>query len=301
MLIHHLQSPAPPSRVVILGAKGFIAHDLAEHLTTQGVPVELIGSAQVDLLQPDAGEKLRARLQPDDAVVVAAALTPEKGRDVPTFMKNLAMMASVCAAVEAAPCAQIIYLSSDAVFADQPTPISEETPRTGIGLYGTMHAARERMLLHSAASASIPLCIIRPCAVYGAGDTHNSYGPNRFLRQAIRDRKIQLFGQGEEQREHIAVRDLSRLIGLCLAHRTAGAVNAATGQAVSFHEVARLVAQLCPDPVELIYSPRAPGTVITHRHFDVSLRVREFPDFQCLPLAEGLAAMHRQMTATPVA
>jgi len=47
-----------------------------------------------------------------------------------------------------------------------------------------MHRTRELML---AAEAKAPLAILRLTAVYGAGDTHNSYGPNRFLRQALKD------------------------------------------------------------------------------------------------------------------
>lgn len=299
MLKHHHATPTPPARVVILGATGFIARDLAQFLGSQQVPAELVGSARVDLLQPDAVEKLRARLRPDDALVVTSALTPEKGKDVPTFMKNLTMAASVCAAVEASPCAHLVYLSSDAVFEDPPTLLSEQAPRAGIGLYGKMHAAREEMLHFSAAVAKTPLCIIRPCAVYGAGDTHNSYGPNRFFRTALKDRKVQLFGNGEEQRDHIHVRDLTRLIGLCLARRTAGALNAATGRAVTFMEAAQQVARLCPQPVEIICQPRAANAVITHRHFDVSLLLREFPDFHCQALADGLAQVHRQLTSTP--
>lgn len=297
MLKHHNLTPLNPKRVVILGANGFIARDLAQFLSAQGMAVEVIGSAQVDLLQPDAASQLRARLRPDDALVMTSALTPEKGKDVPTFMRNLTMAASVCAAIEASPCAQVIYLSSDAVFEDQPAPFTEATPRAGIGLYGKMHAAREEMLLHSAAAAKTPLCIVRPCAVYGPGDTHSSYGPNRFFRTALKDGRISLFGDGEEQRDHLHVRDLSRLIALCLARRTEGALNAATSQSISFLEVAQTIARLCPRPVEIIRQPRAPGAIITHRRFDVARLRREFPDFQCRPLAQGLAEMRDELVA----
>lgn len=297
MLKHHNPSPANPKRVVILGANGFIARDLAQFLPTQGMSVEVIGSAQVDLFQPDAAERLRARIHLDDALVMTSALTPEKGKDVRTFMRNLTMAASVCAAIESSPCAQIIYLSSDAVFEDQVAPFTEATPRAGIGLYGKMHAAREEMMAFSAAVARTPLCIVRPCAVYGAGDTHSSYGPNRFFRTALKDGRISLFGDGEEHRDHLHVRDLSRLIAQCLTRRTEGALNAATGQSVSFLEVAQAIARLCPRPVEVIRQPRAAGALITHRHFDAGLLRREFPKFQCRTLAEGLAAMRDELTA----
>jgi UDP-glucose 4-epimerase len=295
MLKHHHSTPTAPKRVVILGANGFIARDLARHLAESNIPHLSISSAQADLLSPDSVEKLRGLVQPDDALVVTSALTPEKGRDVRTFMKNLTMIQHVAQMFDTAKCAHVIYLSSDAVFDESSSLVSEDTPRVGVGLYGLMHAAREQMLQFALAKPQIPFCVVRPCAVYGAGDTHNSYGPNRFLRLALKDKKITLFGNGEEQRDHIYVRDLSRLIGHCLARKTEGALNAATGRAISFHDVAQQIIRLVPPTVQLECLPRA--TPITHRHFDVSLRAREFPEFRSTPLEIGLAEMFQEMTS----
>jgi len=49
-------------------------------------------------------------------------------------------------------------------------------------------------------AGSIPLAILRPTLVYGAGDPHNGYGPNRFRRLASANQPIVLFGEGEERR-----------------------------------------------------------------------------------------------------
>ena len=295
MPTHHNPTPAPPKRVVILGANGFVARDLSSHLAEVGVPNVAVGSTQVDLLQADAVEKLRVIVGPDDALVITSALTPEKGKDVRTFMKNLTMANQVCAFFETGKCAHVIYLSSDAVYDESQALVSEATPRTGLGLYGLMHAAREQMLQFAAATAKIPLCIVRPCAIYGAGDTHNSYGPNRFFRTALRDRKISLFGGGEEQRDHIYIRDVSRFIALCLARRTEGAVDIVTGRAVSFSDLSHIIINLCPHSVQIENLARPVGAAITHRQFDISPRLRAFPEFHTTPLADGLAEMAREL------
>jgi nucleoside-diphosphate-sugar epimerase len=133
-----------------------------------------------------------------------------------------------------------------------------------------------------------------PCAIYGANDTHNSYGPNRFLRSAIKERTIRLFGRGEETRDHIYIEDISRLATLCLLHRSSGIVNAVSGEAVTFHEVAEKVGKLAGPDVKIEYLPR--GGPITHRHFDVTERIRAFPEFKPAPLAPGLAECFRQLT-----
>jgi nucleoside-diphosphate-sugar epimerase len=297
-ITHHNPTPTDPKRVVILGANGFVARELAQALAAEKVPHTVIGSAQVDLLAPDASGKLSGLLKPDDALVITSALTPEKGKDVRTFMKNLTMIEHVCAALDAVRCSQVIYLSSDAVYDDADPLVRETTPLTGLGLYGLMHVAREKMLEFVAAGKTpIPFCIVRPCAIYGAADTHSSYGPNRFMRTALKDRKITMFGNGEEQRDHIYIRDVVRFLLLCLRHRSEGAVNIVSGRAVSFGEIADSIARLSPQPVQIEKLARGPGSVITHRHFDISLRLRVFPDFHSTPLDAGLAESWRELTA----
>ena len=54
------------------------------------------------------------------------------------------------------------------------------------------------------------LCIVRPTLVYGEGDPHNGYGPNRFIK-LIKKKPIELFGRGEELRDHVWINDVSRL------------------------------------------------------------------------------------------
>jgi len=295
MLKLHHSSPTQPKRVVILGAAGFIARDLARHLAQERIEHLCVGSAQIDLFQPDAVEKLRAVIRPDDALVITSALTPDKGKDVRTLMKNLTMVERLCAFFESGKCAQVLYLSSDAVYDEGVPLVRESTPRTGGGLYGLMHAAREQMLQFAVTKPQVPLCIVRPCAIYGAGDTHNSYGPNRFMRTAIKDRKITLFGNGEEQRDHVYIKDVVRFLTLCLTHQAEGVVNIVTGKAVSFHDAAQMITKLCPHPVQLECLPRA--TPITHRHFDVSLRQKTFPGFHCVHLETGLGEAFKEMTA----
>src|SRR3546814_996991 len=92
--------------------------------------------------------------------------------------------------------------------------------------------------------------LLRPTLIYGAEDTHNSYGPNRLRRMARKDARITLFGAGEETRDHISVDDVYRLILLTLRHRSEGVVNLATGHSISYMELARKIAYLFDTPVD---------------------------------------------------
>ena len=195
--------------MVILGSSGFLGRGLARACAAAGIETIGLGSREVDLADASAGAQLAARLRPRDVVVFLSALTPDKGRDSGTLMRNLAMCRAVCEATRAVEIAQLVYASSDAVYSFATTLISEATPPVPIDLYGVMHRARELML---ASEAKAPVAVLRLTAIYGTGDTHNSYGPNRFMRQALKDGRISLFGNGEETRDHLHVDDAVDLI-----------------------------------------------------------------------------------------
>src|SRR5881296_1119291 len=124
-----------------------------------------------------------------------------------------------------------------------------------------MHLARE-VMLRTATRA--PVAVLRPTLVFGAGDTHNSYGPNR-LRRMAHNGKVVLFGEGEEMRDHVFVEDVAALTLAVLRHRSAGTLNIASGQAISYADLARKVAVLFDRPVVITGTPRQ--TPIMHRHF----------------------------------
>jgi nucleoside-diphosphate-sugar epimerase len=289
-LIQHLQATATsPTRVVILGGTGFLGRDLLERLNACGIEALGLSSHDLDLTATEAADRLQALLRPSDALVFAAALTPDRGKDTRTMMRNLAMGENVSAALERSPCAHIIYVSSDAAYADDSTPITESMPCAPNTLYGLMHRTRELMVAQAARRTNSPMLVVRPCAMYGAADTHNSYGPNRFVRSALTDGRIVLFGQGEEKRDHVAVGDVSRLILNCLTRRTTGTLNVATGQAVSFADVADRIGALWPSPVRIEYTDRSAPVI--HRHFDSAGLLRAFPTFVFTPLGDGLRDM----------
>src|SRR2546428_337223 len=84
-----------------------------------------------------------------------------------------------------APAAQVVYVGTDAVYDDDTNPVRESSPCQPSSFHGTMHLARERMLIETLRPARTPLAMLRPSLLYGPGDTHNGYGPNRFVRSAL--------------------------------------------------------------------------------------------------------------------
>jgi nucleoside-diphosphate-sugar epimerase len=196
------------------------------------------------------------------------------------------MIDSLCNVLAEVSCEHVVYVSSDSVYDSRCTDITEESCCESSDMYALSHIVREKLLSEICQRAKVRLAIIRPCAIYGAEDTHNSYGPNRFMRTAHWNGKITLFGEGEEQRDHIYIDDFTQLIQLCLRRRGSGVLNAATGKALSFYEVACKIKAAIGQPVAIETAPRA--VPIVHRRFDTASLERAFPDFELTPFETGV-------------
>ena len=152
-----------------------------------------------------------------------------------------------------------------------------------------MHLTREVMLR---SEFSGPLALVRPTLTYGIDDPHNGYGPNRFRRLAAEGKDIMLFGEGEEQRDHVAVDDIAELVLRIVLHRSTGIVNAVTGDVVSFRTLAEFIAAQFTPPVAIKGSPRVgPMPHNGLRPFAPSAALAAFPGFTFTPWREGIARM----------
>ena len=282
MLEHSTSIRRAPSRVVVIGAGGFVGRAICTRLAADKVPVLALTRNELDLLKPEAAAALQRLLREDDSVVFVSALAPTLNNAM--LIDNLRMAEAVCAALAAQPVGHLAYISSDAVYSDDANPVTERSCQQPSSLHGVMHLAREIMLR---AALKLPLAILRPTLIYGAKDPHNGYGPNRFRRLAAKGEAITLFGEGEEKRDHILVDDVAALASSVLHHRSKGVLNIATGRSASFREVAEMVVALSPRPVEIRGTPRQ--NPITHRHFDITDCLKAFPEFHYVPLRDGLA------------
>lgn len=281
MLQHMNEKLVPPRRAVVIGAGGFVGGAIASALQRDGVQTLNLTRKEVDLLSGDAVATLSGLLRADDALVFVSAVAP--ARNSTQLIQNLRMAEVVGLAIVARPVSHVVYISSDAVYADDANPVVEESCCQPSSMHGMMHAARELMLR---TEIKAPLAILRPSLLYGARDPHNGYGPNRFRRLAAKGERITLFGDGEEMRDHIYIEDVGKLVALVLAHRSAGTLNVATGVSTSFRRIAEMIAGRASTRVDVVGTPRQ--NPITHRHFDITAGLKAFPQFRYTPLAAGL-------------
>lgn len=263
-------------KVAVIGASGFVGQNVCFELSSQGFEVIRINRKSADFSEKSSLKQIVETLRGVDLIVFAAAKAP--ARNVNDLILNDLIFANFLDVVEQIKPKFILNISSDAVFGDQTDALKEDSIRAPESVHGIMHLSREVLL----GQLDIDCAILRPTLIYGPDDPHSGYGPNKFIRQALSGQKIELFGRGEEVRDHVYVGDVARLAALIITERFVGSLNAVSGIPISFREVAEIVLEkvgsTSRSSIDFI-NRVGPMPHNGYRVFDTSKLKRTFPDF----------------------
>jgi nucleoside-diphosphate-sugar epimerase len=220
------------NKIIILGKNGFIASSIISELKLNKFRFKSFSKKELNLLAINDLKKLENTIKKDDILLFCSALAPVKNFKM--FFQNMKMSENFLKIKNLKKLSAICYLSSDAVFSDTKFKITENSSKEPNNLHGIMHLTREKLfkLAHK------NVFCIRPTLVYGENDPHCSYGPNKFLREAIINKEIKIFGNGEELRDHIYVKDVARLFTILIKKNLFEDFNFVTGKEKNFFNIA---------------------------------------------------------------
>jgi len=238
-------------KIIILGAGGFISGHVENLLQKSNVRLLSLPRKKIDLKKKQSIKKLLKIVKEKDVIFFAAAEAPVKNENM--LLNNLTMAKNMCEVLKKKKPSFFLYLSSDAVYSDTKKKIHEDSLTVPDSLHGIMHLTREKMFENLIKSK---LCIVRPTLVYGDGDPHNGYGPNRFLRLIKEKEKISLFGKGEELRDHVWINDVSKAISKLIIKRKTGKFNLVTGKIISFDNIAKQIIKVTGKKSKIFYQRR---------------------------------------------
>lgn len=283
---------APFSRIVVLGHTGFIGGHLMQHLELAFPDVSVVGRAptSLDLTIADDARSLSDVLDDSTAVVMLAAAKRQFGDTIESFVRNTQMVINLGRLLEERPVRRLIYFSSAAVYGEDVhnTAITEETGVWPTSYYGAAKFSNECVLRKVFARPGRSLLCVRPPLIYGAGDEGETYGPSGFVRAAIRQSKVTLWGDGKELREFIYVGDLVRIVEALLSSDATGVVNIASGKSHSFREALDIASSLAASPIASDSRPRSKSAVDNAFRNDRLLQL--VPGLNFTPLDEGMRA-----------
>ena len=261
-----------PSRVVLLGSSGIIAKNLKIKLKKMKINFKIIGSKNIDLKKNYASNKILKTIKNKDVIIFLAAEAPVK--NIQTLLNNIEIINSILTGVNSKKISNLIYISSDAVYTDSKKKLSENSLTNPSNYHGMMHVIREKLLENKFPNK---LAVLRPTMIYGKHDTHDGYGPNQFLRLALENKEIKLFGKGEERRDHIYIENVIDILLSCIVRKGVGRLNLATGKVVSFKNLALEAIITAKSKSKIKFLPRkGPMPHNGYRPFNVKLLNKNF-------------------------
>ena len=198
-------------RIVIIGSSGIISQNLQKKLKEKKLNFLSFGRKDFDLKKNKSYEVLNKKIRNNDIIIFISAEAPAKNMEM--FFNNMKICDNVCKSLKEKKINKLIYISSDAVYSDTSLKITERSKALPDSIHGMMHLMREISLQINFKKR---LCILRPTLIYGVGDSHQGYGPNRFINLARKNKDIFLFGKGEERRDHIYIDDLINILFKCI-------------------------------------------------------------------------------------
>jgi nucleoside-diphosphate-sugar epimerase len=110
--------------------------------------------------------------------------------------------------VKGRPIHRLVYASSSSVYGDiAAIPMREDSVLQPVSPYGVTKLAAEHLCYLYYANHGVPTVSLRYFTVYGPKQRPDM-GFNRFIRAALRDQPITLFGDGEQTRDFTYIDDI---------------------------------------------------------------------------------------------
>jgi nucleoside-diphosphate-sugar epimerase len=277
-------------RIVIIGSSGIISQNLQKKLKEKKLKFVTFGRKDINLKTNKSPKILNKKIKNNDIIIFISAEAPAKNMEM--FFNNIKICDNVCKALEEKKINKLIYISSDAVYSDTPKKINEKSKTVPDSIHGMMHLMRE---INLQINFKKKLCILRPTLIYGFGDTHQGYGPNRFINLARKNKDIFLFGKGEERRDHLYIDDLINILFKCIKTNKFGIYNLASGTVNSFNKIAKIAVTLTKSKSKIFNTKRA--GLMPHngyRPFNVAFINKNFQNIELNTIENGIKKYLRE-------
>lgn len=265
------------AKILITGGAGFIGSQLGYYLDKIGHDVYLLDNmnhGHKENLQV-GGESFGTFIEADirdedfvkhtkgiDYVVHLAGLSslplcqsnPKYAMDV-----NVSGTANVLESCRLSGVKRVIFASTGAIYENNiETPFSEGMTVDPLLIYPTSKYQAERLCDCYYSSYGMDIVTLRFFNVYGPHQDFNRKQPpftGYLLKQFLNNGEISVFSDGEQARDYVHIDDLTKLIELCLTHKSAeGQVfNACSGQAYSVNEIVKTMMSLFSVSIDIGY------------------------------------------------
>lgn len=298
-------------RILVTGGAGFLGSHLCERLVAQGHDVvcvdnfftsqksnvaHLLGQSNFEIIRQDV--TLPFFLEVDEIYNLACPAAPGHYQYNPIKTMKTSLAGSIHVLGMAKRCrAKILQASTSEVYGDPDVHPQTEDYRGNVNplgpraCYDEGKRAAEALFMDYFRMHNMPVRIVR---------IFNTYGPrmhpfdgrvvSNFIRQALRNEPITIFGSGEQTRSFCYRDDLVEAMIRMMNNDSefVGPVNIGNPNEFTMKELAELVIELCKSKSEIVYKP-LPEDDPKRRCPDISLARKMLNWEPTTQLREGLA------------
>ena len=310
--------------VLVTGAAGFIGSHVARRLLDSGRAVRGVDAftdyyarslkeANVaDLRGRDGFELIETDLATADAVsllegvggvchlAAQAGVRASWGASFETYIDcNIRATQRLLEAAKARGIGRFVYASSSSVYGETSDLPMIETGRTRpVSPYGVTKLAGENLARLYYRSHALPTVSLRYFTVYGPGQRPDM-AFTRFIRSALEERPITVYGDGEQTRDFTYVDDIvSGTVAALERGRPGSVMNLGGGSRVTLNEAIEMIEGALGTSIEIRYVEPAHGDVIdTLASTEEARRTLGFEP--TVTLADGIRAQCAWMRSLP--
>jgi UDP-glucose 4-epimerase len=273
-------------RILVTGGAGFIGGHLVDVLARDNQVTVLddfsVGSEEnlgrtgrVAIVHADVRDRnaMRAAVQKADVVFHLATVCLRVSLSDPmrTHLVNDLGTLEVLLAARDCGVQRFVYVSSSEVYGSARwTPIDEDHPTFPTTPYGASKLAGEAMTFSFQHTYGLPAVVVRPFNTYGPRSHMD--GPSgevipRFVRRALANRPLVVFGDGLQTRDFTWIEDTVRGIVLAAGcdELVGDCVNIARGEETSVLRLAELITRRTASRAPMVHLDGRPGDVRRQR------------------------------------
>lgn len=269
-------------KCLVTGGAGFIGSSVVRTLLERGHEVSVLDNCSTgyaDNLRPyPEAEFVTGDIRNEDAVDravagkeavfhLAASVGNKKSIDEPLYdaSHNVLGTIHVLEAARKHGVENVVYSSSAGIFGEpQYQPVDEAHPCEPDSPYGSTKLCGEKLALSYMKLYGIKVAALRYFNVYGENQRFDAYGNviPIFAARIARKEPLNIFGDGEQTRDFIDVRDVAAANVAAAENPDArGTFNIGTGTEITINRLVEVLREVTGEEVEAVHGPERPGDV----------------------------------------
>lgn len=184
---------------------------------------------------------------------------------------------------------KFVLASTGAVYGDQKAPFDEGMIPDPISPYAASKVAAENYCLSYSNTFDVSCSVLRFSNVFGP---RKSFGPYanvipKFVRAALRNEPITVFGDGTQERDFVFVKDVAKACFLAVSNKNDGIFNIATETNTSINKLIPIIENLMNHKFTTNYSASRDGE-IKYAYSSISKATKSFGYAPEYDLQKGL-------------